>query len=248
MKSLSTLLAALAVSGTATALVGLDAKPALACNPYCNMPRQGFAIESSSIGSMTFSGAGTALFNQSEGQRNSVEAGTSSSLSYSTSLSTSPNYGGSASVSVSELEFGNMSQGIGVADQTTSGAANAALTGATFDGIFKADIATESGANNTESRVDITGLMATTDISVAGSSVNLDTGILGDNADENGTASASAAIASGTTANAQVSGSTFASGFMQYFAPGAGFDSVSFDGGHEDVTVSPSTDPSGNGG
>merc|ERR1711939_790355 len=58
MKSLSTLLAALAVSGTATTLVGLDAKPALACDPYCNKKRKGFAIESSSIGSMTFSGAG----------------------------------------------------------------------------------------------------------------------------------------------------------------------------------------------
>ena len=205
---------------------------------------------------MTFAGSGTAVFNQSEGQRNSVDAGTSSTLSFSTNLSTSPNYGATTSIQVNSLDSGKMSQGIGVAETTTgqgtSGTDNQALTGgttgATFDGVFKATIQTESGANNTDSLVDITGLMATTDIDAKGSSVALTSGILGETAAENGTASTSAVISSGTTANAAVAGSSFSSGFMQYFAPGAGFDSVSFGGGHDGVDLNSGTDASGNGG
>lgn len=237
------LLGALAVSSASTALVALDTKPALACNPYCNMPRTGFNIQSESVGRMTFSGAGTALFNQSEGQRNTVSAGTSSTLSYSTNLSTSPNYGGAASLSVDSLDSSVLQQGIGVAQQSTTGEGEAAIAGASFNGIFKAAMSTESGSNNTKSNVDITGIMAQTNINAEGASITLDTGIVNPEvATDNGTASASAVIASGTTADAAISGSTFASGFMQYFAPGVGFDTVSFSGGHDDVTVSDGED------
>ena len=186
---------------------------------------------------MTFSGSGTGLFNQSEGQRNTVSAGTSSNLSYSTNISTSPNYGGNTSIG-STLTGGEINQAIGVAAEGISGEGEAAVSGSTFNGVFRAAISTESGSNNTDSKVDITGLMAQTYFDTSGTAVSLDTQIIDTQAaNENGTASASAVIASGTTADAAISGSTFASGFMQYFAPGAGFDSVSFTGGHDDVTV-----------
>ena len=186
---------------------------------------------------MTFSGSGTGLFNQSEGQRNTVSAGTSSNLSYSTNISTSPNYGGSTSIGAT-LSGGEINQAIGVSTEAVTGQGEAALSGNAFNGVFRASISTESGSNNTDSSVDITGLMAQTTFDTSGTAVSLDTQIADpEMALENGTASASAVIASGTMADAAISGSTFASGFMQYFAPGAGFDSVSFDGGHEGVEL-----------
>jgi hypothetical protein len=228
MRSLTkAFLGALAIGTSASGLIAIDGQSARADSPMTQ-----FDISAKEIGAITFSGAGTSLYNQQEGTSNSVNAGTNSNLSFSTSLATSPNYGGSATVTVTSLTAGKMSQGIGIKNTGAAGVTNS------IDGVFKATIDTSSVNNGTKSTVDIQGLMNEASTDASGAGIALSTGIVNNSsAPLNGSATASASINSGTTANAAISTNDFASGFMQSFQPTGGLKSIQYSNGDVETDI-----------
>jgi hypothetical protein len=220
-------LGCLALGSGTSLLISVVPKPAIADEPMTM-----FDVKTPSMGEMTFSGAGTALYNQQSGTTNSVNAGTSSNLSFGTSLATSPHYGGSASITVGSLNNASMTQAIGVKNTGVAGAQNS------IDGVFKASIQTSQSGNKTSSNVDISGIMSQSTTDAKGANIALSTGSVdSSSAPLNGSATASASINSGTSATAAISASQYASGFMQAFQPKDGLSSITYDNGQVDTNT-----------
>ena len=232
------------IKALAIGLILAGAGPALAeTPPATGTPIKMLEADVSSPGIGSFSGLGTATFNNQTGTNQSVNVGMSSNVAASTSVDSSQDYASVGAISAA-LSGGDFNQTFGVVskvlDNATTGqgntgtaVANDMITG-NFVGSFTSnsditvdvdetntDVTTTTTTQNSTSTVDLAGVASMSGVDLSGSTISLDSGARDSTAavTESGTGSASGNIASSTAATASVTSSSFSSGFMQTFSP-----------------------------